>query len=294
MLDQLTYHRNTSGEARYTVLIPTWNNLAFLQLVVRSLRQNSTHEHQIVVFVNEGVDGTREWLAKQTDVDYILSPENAGICYALNLARSLARAPYLVYFNDDMYALPGWDERLIEVADGMPTREFMVSATMIEPYDTGNPCVSFGNYGQSVDAFEESRLLSEYSQHKKSDWSGSTWPPNLMPTELWDAVGGLSIEYHPGVYSDPDFSRKIWELGVREFRGVGDSLVYHFGRQSTSRLKHHKGREIYVRKWGIGSGTFTRHFLRLGKAYEGPLTEPVLPLALRIKDWLKVRGWIKA
>lgn len=294
MLDQLTYHRNTSGDPRYTVLIPTWNNLAFLKLVLRSLRQNSTHPHQVVVFVNEGVDGTREWLAEQSGVDYILSPENAGICYALNLARGLARAPYLIYFNDDMYALPGWDKRLLEVADGMPTREFMVSATMIEPYETGNPCVSFGNYGQSVDSFDESRILKGYTKHKKADWSGSTWPPNLIPTALWDAVGGLSIEYHPGVYSDPDFSRKLWEFGVREFRGVGDSLVYHFGRQSTSRLKHHKGREIYVRKWGIGSGTFTRHFLRLGKAYEGPLMEQSIPLAVRIKDWLKLKGWIKA
>ena len=294
MLNGLSYFRRSTGQPEYAVLIPSWNNLPFLQLCVRSLRQNSTLHQQIIVFVNEGVDGTADWLATQPDVDYIVSPRNAGICYALNLARQLARAPYLIYFNDDMYALPGWDEIMLDEAKRYTHQQFMLSATMIEPYNTGNPCVSFGNYGQNLATFEEQRLLSEYSQHTKGDWTGSMWPPNLLPAELWDAVGGLSIEYHPGIYSDPDLALKCWQLGVREFKGLGTSLVYHFGRQSTSRLKGHSGRQQFVRKWGMSSGTFTRHYLRLGQTYDGPLREPSVPSRQKMKDWLKLKGIIKA
>lgn len=38
----------------------------------------------------------------------------------------------------------------------------MFSVTMIEPEDTGNPCVSVGYYGKTLDDFQEQKLLSEY------------------------------------------------------------------------------------------------------------------------------------
>ena len=49
-----------------------------------------------------------------------------------------------------------------------------------------------------------------------------------MPVELWDLVGGLSTEYSPGMYSDPDFSKKIYEAGVRIFKGKGRKLGISF------------------------------------------------------------------
>ena len=286
---------SSTAAARYAVMIPTWNNLGFLQLCVRSLREHAGAPLQIVVFVNDGSDGTREWLAEQTDIDYILADENRGICYALNMLRSMARAPYLVYLNDDMYVLPGWDKRLLEVADALDPLAFMLSATMIEPYDTGNPCVRFADYGQSIAAFREEELLDSYRGLHKDDWSGSTWPPNFIHVDLWDAVGGMSVEFSPGIYSDPDLSRKLWHFGVRDFRGVGDSLVYHFGRQSTGRLKGHTGREKFLAKWGTSAKTFMRYSLRLGERYGGPLGETAdVPTGRKVKDWAKARGLIKA
>ena len=43
----------------FSIVIPTWNNLAHLQLVLRSIREHSGQEHQIIVHVNDGRDGTR-------------------------------------------------------------------------------------------------------------------------------------------------------------------------------------------------------------------------------------------
>ncbi|MEZ4950882.1 MAG: glycosyltransferase family A protein [Saprospiraceae bacterium] len=97
---------------------------------------------QIIVFVNEGKDGTVEWLEAQgVNIDYLHSRENAGICYALNLARSMAKSDYIVYLNDDMVVLPNWDTELDKEIQKMPSKSFMLSATMIEPTDTGNACV---------------------------------------------------------------------------------------------------------------------------------------------------------
>ena len=96
-----------------SLLIPSWNNLEYLRLCVDSVRRHSALPIQIIVHVNDGRDGTLEWVKTQPDVDFTYSVENVGVCYALNHARSLAKGEYIVYINDDMYVCPGWDTVLM-------------------------------------------------------------------------------------------------------------------------------------------------------------------------------------
>ncbi len=112
---------------------------------------------------------------------------------------------------------------------------------------------------------------------------GSTWPPIVLHRDLWDLVGGLSIEFSPGMYSDPDLSMKLWQAGVRYFKGLGQSRVYHFGSKSTKRKRMNTGRDLFLMKWGISSSTFTKKHLRRGTPFNGPLTEPELSAF----DWWK-------
>ena len=277
--------RNTPKGARFSILIPTWNNLEYLQLCIRSIRENSDHPHQIIVLVNEGSDGTVDWLRTQEDIDHIHSPKNIGICFGLNVCRGLIETNDILYLNDDMYVLPGWDTALLEEAHRIGHRSYMLSATMVEPHETGNACVVVRNYGDSISNFKEGELLNSHSELEKEDWMGSTWPPNLIPLELWDLVGGMSIEFSPGMYSDPDLSRKMIEAGVRLFKGIGSSKVYHFGSKSTGRIKKNKGRDTFLLKWGVSSNHFIRAVLKRGEPFKGPLKDLALRpnLADRIK-----------
>ena len=104
---------NSTNVFLFSILIPTWNNLDYLKLCINSINNNSRYKHQIIIHVNEGVDGTLNWLRKQK-IDFSYSRENIGICFALNTASSMAACPYIVYFNDDMYACPDWDHYLYE------------------------------------------------------------------------------------------------------------------------------------------------------------------------------------
>ena len=229
---------------------------------------------QIIVFVNEGNDGTLKWLENQSNIDYIHSENNLGICYGLNLCRSLIKSDYVVYLNDDMYVLPNWDVELNNEIELLDSRLFMLSSTMIEPNDTGSSCVIVKDYGDDLQDFREDLLLNDAPDLSIADWCGSTWPPNVVHIDMWDLVGGLSIEFSPGMYSDPDFSRKLYESGVRIFKGKGSSLVYHFGSKSTKRVKKNKGRKQFIIKWGISSKTFTKKYLQIGSNYQGPMGKP--------------------
>jgi GT2 family glycosyltransferase len=272
-------------EPRFSILIPSWNNLPHLMLCINSIKKNSHYTHQIVVHVNEGLDETNKWLG-ENKIEYTFSAENIGICKAVNEAFKKAEAKYIVYMNDDMYVCPQWDLHLMNEIEQIGHNRFFLSSTMIEPEFTGNRCaIAPLNYGNSPQNFEEEKLLKEYDKLDFSDWNGSTWPPNIVHRDLWKAVGGYSEEFSPGMYSDPDFAMKLWKTGVRHFKGIGKSRVYHFMSKSTGKVKKNKGRIQFLRKWGIPSSRFTRQILKSGEPFSGEL--PDTEIKPDIKDKIK-------
>ncbi|MCF8256610.1 MAG: glycosyltransferase [Flavobacteriales bacterium] len=270
---------------RFSILIPTWNNLAFLQCCIESIRKNSSVGHELLVYVNEGTDGTVEWLESE-GIRYIHSAKNVGVCTALNALFPLAATDLICYMNDDMYVCPGWDVPLLKEIAAIGHGKFYLSATMIEPVDTGNPSVLAPfSFGKTPSEFQENELLAALPQMHKEDWSGSTWPPSIMHRSMWQAIGGYGEEFSPGLYSDPDVSMKLWMQGVRIFKGVGESRVYHFMSKSTGRVKMNDGKRTFLKKWGVSSSWFIKQVLRQGRPWQGPL--PETPIRPTLKDRFK-------
>lgn len=276
--------KNNTHDFLFSIIIPSWNNLALTQLCIESIKKNSHYKHQIILHLNEGNDGSTQWAAAN-DIDYTHSIENVGICYGMNAAYSLAKAEYIVFMNDDMYACPDWDFYLKEQIDKFPDHLFYISGTLIEPKESGNACVCAPfNFGESVETFKEKELLEKFRSIEKQDWNGASWPPSLMHRKTWDLIGGFSVEFSPGMYSDPDICMKLWQAGVRQFIGVGKSKVYHFMSKSTGKLKKKAkvdGKKTFLNKWGITSRILQKHYLRLGTPYKGALTEPEMTSELK-------------
>lgn len=267
----------------FSILIPSWNNLAYLSLCVNSIRKHSVVPFELIVHLNESNDGSKEWVEAQEDITFSYSEKNVGVCHAMNAMRDLATANYLLYLNDDMYVLAGWDAELKREIDSCGTKKFFFSSTMIEPRAQSS-CSIEADFGTSLDNFQEEKLINSFDQITFGDWQGSTWPPNVVHKDLWDLVGGYSVEFSPGMYSDPDFSMKLWNQGVRLFRGLGKSRVYHFGSISVKRVKQNKGYYQFIRKWGMTSSTLSKYYLRRGLPFDGLLHEPKIPFWVHIKN----------
>ena len=278
----------------FSILIPTWNNLGYLKLCLESIRKNSAYKHQILIYVNEGTDGTAEWLQSQGEYEYIHNPENAGGCWALNALRTKVRTDYILYMNDDMYVCPDWDKVLWEEIGRMPDNRFFLSATLIQPRPFFcKSVIAPANFGESLETFREQDLLDNYRTLPHADWMGATWPPNVVHKEMWDLVGGYSVEFSPGMYSDPDFSAKLWMAGVRIFKGLSESRVYHFESVSTGRVRKNNGSLQFLQKWGITSASFMRDVLRRGEPFDAAKAGKPDELRLkkdiarsRLKKWL--------
>jgi glycosyltransferase involved in cell wall biosynthesis len=280
------FKRNIAAAEKFSILIPSWNNLAYLQLCIKSIQENSFYKHQIIVHVNEGSDGTREWIEQQSDIDYSISDANIGVCYALNICSVLGHTDYILYMNDDMYACKHWDKFLWDEITALNTKYLFLSATAIEP-KAQSICSIEKNYGTNIETFNEEKLAAEFESLPFTDWYGATWPPNVLHKDLWQLVGGYSTEFSPGMYSDPDFSMKLWQAGVRIFKGISKSRVYHFSFGSTKRVKKNKGYYQFIAKWGITSSTFTKLYLKRGSVYAGALNEPDIPLHIKLKNVFK-------
>jgi glycosyltransferase involved in cell wall biosynthesis len=280
-------------EAKFSILIPSWNNLELLKVCVNSILKNSVYKHQIIIHINQGDDGTLDWV-KENKFPYTNSFENVGVCYAMNAMAKLASTDYILYLNDDMYACPDWDSNLIEAIEKQEDEFFYFSATMIEPTSSKNKCVIAPyNFGLTAETFEEKKLLTFEKTAQKEDWYGASWPPSVVHKKLWEKVGGYSLEYSPGFGSDPDFSMKLWKAGVRNFKGIGKSRVYHFQSKSTGRVVKNNGRLTFAIKWGIPSSYFYKNILRLGETYKSEPLHFSKNIAYRIAQlralWIKLK-----
>tara|TARA_B100001167_G_C16470212_1_gene167537 strand:- start:185 stop:496 length:312 start_codon:yes stop_codon:yes gene_type:complete len=98
---------------KFSIIIPSWNNLNYLKICLDSIKKNSKYEHDVNIHLNEGIDGSVEYLSKNR-IKFSRSQQNIGLCSGSNRAASLAESDYIIYTNDDMYFLPNWDFFLVE------------------------------------------------------------------------------------------------------------------------------------------------------------------------------------
>ena len=266
----------------FSIIIPTFNNINYLKICLKSLKKNSRFNHQIIIHVNEGTDGTLDFI-KKNKLIFTYSYENIGLCSAVNCAAKKVSTNYIVYGHDDMYFCPGWDIAFSEELKKINHNLFLLSGIMIQPI--------YGhiqlNCGSNYINFNEEKLLSKCKLINYQDFQGTHWSPHLVHKDMWNKVGGLSEEFNPGIGSDPDLNMKLWKKNVRIFKGLSDCRVYHFGsislRKKTS-LKRNRGSKTFLKKWGISVGLFLKYYLEgskyeynqciITKKYTGPLNDP--------------------
>ena len=267
----------------FSILIPTYNNLEYLKTCINSIKKNSKFNHQIIVHVNEGKDGTFDYI-KNSNLEFTFSKQNIGMPKALNEASKLSKKDYILISHDDFYYCPGWDEELINNVYSINHKNFYLSSTMV-----GAGQVEF-DAGQTIDTFDEDKLLNNLEKIKTIDFQGTTKCPGLIHKDVWKRVGGWSEEFFPTGGDDTDFAMKLWSINIRIFKGLGKSLAYHFGSITTRKKDKSlftylgsRGNKIFLKKWGYSVNFFEKFFLRSGldnnknlifNEYNGPLKDP--------------------
>tara|TARA_B100000029_G_C17394673_1_gene894728 strand:- start:55 stop:891 length:837 start_codon:yes stop_codon:yes gene_type:complete len=254
----------------FSILIPSFNNLQYLKICLKSLKKNSNYEHDIIIFINDGNDGTLTY-ARDNNLKFLHSDTNKGVCFAYNESAKIAKNKYLVLAHDDMYFCPGWDTIFLDELKKTKVENFFISGTMVQNFKS----YIYLDCGNSHNNFNEDKLLKELPKIEFNNFQGSHWQPSLVPLTTWNKVGGFSMEFSPGLGSDPDFNMKLWNIGVRLFKGLGNCRVYHFSSVSLRKKAWNKGAKTFLLKWGISIKFFKKHYLRSDTIFYNELDEPV-------------------
>ena len=53
----------------FSILIPSFNNLDYLKICLKSIKKNSKFNHQIIIHSNIGSDGTLDFIKENKDIN---------------------------------------------------------------------------------------------------------------------------------------------------------------------------------------------------------------------------------
>jgi len=260
---------------RLSIIIPTYNNLTYLRFFLKSLKLNSKFDHEIILHINDGSDGTLEY-ALIKNIKHTYSEKNIGLCSSMNKAYSLTTTDYILYAHDDMYFCKNWDNFIIDEIKKYNDNLYYLTGTNVS---TRHGLINY-DCGSSLKDFDEKKFLNFCENDETEDLQGSHWSPHLIHRELWDKIGGFSEEFNPGDGSDPDFCMKLWSANVRIFKSISKFKVYHFNSITTrnNKITLNNGTKKFIIKYGFNPRFFRKYYLRGNISiipYLGKLSQPV-------------------
>jgi GT2 family glycosyltransferase len=249
---------------KITFCIPSKNNLRYLKNSVRSIKQNSTQDHDIVVYVDSDNDGTEVWLI-ENQITYLKNntEEPKGIAFAYNRCIEAATTEIVCMFHADMFMGKGFDTNTLKhLKPGV-----VVSATRIEPplhpHGLEKIVKDFGMYPEdfSKESFDE--FVEQEKQRSKDQVTYGIFAPwACYKSDLTEM--GLHDEFNFHSYQeDSDIFNRMILSGMKCVQSR-DALVYHLTcrggqfqdgvEQVTSdrafhQMKNNAARN-YIRKWG--------------------------------------------
>ena len=260
-----------------SIIIPSYNNLEYLKFTLNSILKNSYYHHEIIVHLNDGSDGSYEYV-KKCEINFTHSNENIGLCKSVNLASKKSSHDYILYSHDDMYFCKNWDVHLKNDLLKYQDNFFYLTGTNVS---VKNGLINF-DCGSSPSNFDEDKFNNFCLLDNSKDLQGSHWAPHIMHKDLWNKIGGFSEEFNPGDGSDPDLCMKLWLNNVRIFKTISKFKVYHFSSITTrkSNIKLNNGTKTFLLKYGFNPRFFRKYYLKGDGSieYNGILKSPKISL----------------
>ena len=253
---------------KITFVLPSRNNLEFLQLAYKSLRELKTR-HEILVLDDASTDGTQDWIKSLNDPDLITyhnpGPERIGIVGMFDKGIEMARTEIIFAFHADMVAGPNLDVNILKhLKPGV-----VVSATRIEPpLHPSGPEKITEDFGIEADQFKEKEFI-EYCQkvsfYNRDKFTEGIFAPWCMYKSDYLAIGGHDELFAPQSKEDSDLFNRFVLKGYKVIQSW-DGLVYHFTSRGSRFNKHaggaagknseewlhttSKNARNFIRKWG--------------------------------------------
>lgn len=251
---------------KISILIPTLNNVELLDLVVKAYKEYTVTPCEILVFANQISPEMKAYQKRAEVTQFLSSHMNKGVAEATNKLFKLSTGDIILYSNDDMFPVPGWDLPLLEKFNGDIFYQFL-TPIMFNRTKVSNVWHSPFNYGDCAANFQREKFLAEWKEKRQftQDIKSAASPP-FLKRELWERIGGFDERFYPGFGTDPDMAAAIYFMAKEagepyEFRGVADSTMYHFYDKGNIKLPNRDAfartsQGVFQHKWKMSIPAF--------------------------------------
>jgi len=237
----------------FSVLLPTYNMLPYLQLCLESLHKHSKLDNQICILVDGSTDGTIEWLLEN---GYEFQQRShRGAFSGWNECAKKAEKDYFFIAEDDFFFCPSWDLRLAEWLEELSS-EYIIGANIIEPIHAS---YIYYDCGSTPEDFDEQKLLEFVKAQGEHSLKAQVFSLFPVSKDDWLAVGGYDEIYDPVAMGTRDLQMKLHKLKSRKWVIANDVMIYHFKPQGPGRVMPYKADQsraevnvkYFERKWGL-------------------------------------------
>ena len=224
-----------AGRGRCTgltsLVIPVYNQWAFTEACLGSLRAHTRAEHEIIVIDNASSDETPARLAELSNgagLTVISNEQNFGFTLAANQGMRAAAGDFVVLLNNDTEVTEGWLEGLLAVAQS-DDRIGIVAPKLVRP-DSG----LLQGIGGLV--FCKGGMRAPIGEGMAPDAPGLQHPFEIQYAEgscmlisraVIEAIGLLDESYAPAYYEDTDYCFRAREAGFRIVYSPYSTVFHH-------------------------------------------------------------------
>ena len=249
------------AEPKVSVIVLTYNNLAFTENCLFSIEAYSDYKNlEVIVVDNASTDGSPEWLRKwQSEVStsghtrvLILNPENLGFSAGNNVGLHAATGEVLIILNNDTYVTPGWVRGL---GNHVLRNE---SLGLVGPVtnNIGNEARIDIAYANMAEMIHNSSAYTRQHPGKLLLVRNAAFFCVAMRRGVYERVGEMDESFGIGFFEDDDYCRRVEKEGL--LIGCADDVfVHHHLSASFDALKadlkkelFDRNKAIYEAKWG--------------------------------------------
>lgn len=234
----------TSDTPMVSIVIPVYGKLAYTCACLASLAEHAGDvPFEVIVVDDASPDGSADALEGVQGLRLLRNTANLGFVGSCNAGAAAARAPWLVFLNNDTTVTAGWLEALLRTFEDLDGTG-LAGSRLVYPdgrlQEAGGLVFSDGsgwNYGRFADPSDP-----RYGYARETHYcSGAAI---MIERALFDRLGGFDARYAPAYYEDTDLAFKVREAGLKVIVQPASTVIHHegvtSGTDTGSGIKRHQ------------------------------------------------------